>query len=202
MPELPEVETVRRTLAPIVGARIASVRTSGKALRMGNAIPAAALKKLVGARFERLRRLGKYLLLDVEGPRGILVHLGMSGRLRVFGAGEAEVPHTHLVLGLEGKGRGAWRRELRYSDPRRFGQISTYQRADERSHPALAVLGPDPLDGEVDGAKLLYDSAKRRNVTLKALVLDQGVIAGMRSEERRVGKECRRLCRSRWSPYH
>lgn len=173
MPELPEVETVRRTLAPIVGARIASVSTSGKPLRMGSAIPAAALRKLVGQRFERLRRIGKYLLLDVDGPSGILVHLGMSGRLRVSAAGEPESPHTHLVLGLDKK------RELRYSDPRRFGQISTYLRADERSHPALAVLGPDPLDASVDGARLLHESARRRNVTLKALVLDQGVIAGM-----------------------
>lgn len=177
MPELPEVETVRRTLEPIVGARIASVSTSGKKLRMGSAIPAPALKKLVGARIEQLRRLGKYLLIDVEGPSGILVHLGMSGRLRVFGAADAEVPHTHLVLGLDGRrGKG---RELRYSDPRRFGQISTYLRADEKRHPALSVLGPDPLDAQVDGARLLHESARRRNVTLKALVLDQGVIAGM-----------------------
>jgi formamidopyrimidine-DNA glycosylase len=173
MPELPEVETVRRTLAPIVGAKLGSVSTSGLLLRMGNEIPEAALRKLVGQRIEALRRIGKYLLLDVTGPTGILVHLGMTGRLRIFPAAEPPPPHTHLVLGLDRK------RELRYSDARRFGQISTYQRADERSHPALKVLGPDPLDASVDGAKLLHDSARRRNVTLKALVLDQGVIAGM-----------------------
>jgi len=173
MPELPEVETVRRTLAPIVGAKLASVRTSGLLLRMGSEIPEPALRALVGERIEALRRIGKYLLLDVSGPTGILVHLGMTGWLRIFPAAEPQPAHTHLVLGLDRK------RELRYSDARRFGQISTYQRADERSHPALKVLGPDPLDASVDGAKLLYDNARRRNVTLKALVLDQGVIAGM-----------------------
>lgn len=173
MPELPEVETVRRTLEPIIGAKIGEVSTSGLPLRMGSAIPQAALRKMTGQKIEALRRIGKYLLLDVSGASGILVHLGMSGRLRVFGASEANPPHTHLVLGLDKK------RELRYSDPRRFGQISTYLRADEKQHPALKVLGPDPLDARVDGAKLLYESAKRRNVTLKALVLDQGVIAGM-----------------------
>lgn len=173
MPELPEVETVRRTLAPIVGAKIGSLRTSGFPLRMNQKIPAAAIERLVGQRIEALRRIGKYLLLDVSGPTGILVHLGMTGRLRIFSASEEDPAHTHLVLGLDRK------RELRYSDARRFGQISTFSRADEKSHPALKVLGPDPLDETVDGAKLLYESAKRRNVTLKALVLDQGVIAGM-----------------------
>jgi formamidopyrimidine-DNA glycosylase len=173
MPELPEVETVRRTLEPILGAKIGEVKTSGMPLRMGSAIPQVALRKMTGQKIEALRRIGKYLLLDVSGASGILVHLGMTGRLRVFSPSEDHPPHTHLVLGLDKK------RELRYSDPRRFGQISTYLRADEKSHPALKVLGPDPLDASVDGAKLLYESAKRRNVTLKALVLDQGVIAGM-----------------------
>lgn len=173
MPELPEVETVRRTLAPIVGAKLASVRTSGLLLRMGNEIPEEALRKLVGQRIEALRRIGKYLLLDVTGPTGILVHLGMTGWLRIYPTNEEEPAHTHLVIGLDRK------RELRYSDARRFGQISTFARSDERSHPALKVLGPDPLDETVDGAKILHDSARRRNVTLKALVLDQGVIAGM-----------------------
>ncbi len=173
MPELPEVETVRRSLAPILGAKIASVRTSGMPLRMGSAIPQDELSQLIGKRIESLRRLGKYLLIDVAGPTGILVHLGMSGRLRVFAADEAAPPHTHLVLGLDKK------RELRYSDPRRFGQVSTFQRADEKSHPALKVLGPDPLDDTLDGARLLLENARDRNVTLKALMLDQGVIAGM-----------------------
>jgi formamidopyrimidine-DNA glycosylase len=177
MPELPEVETVRRTLAPIIGAKISSVTSSGFALRLGEEIPVPALRLLIGQRIERLRRIGKYLLLEVTGAKGILVHLGMSGRLRVFRASDPVPPHTHLVLGLEGP--GARSRELRYSDARRFGQVSMYDKGDERSHAALAGLGPDPLEAGLDGAKVLLTSARRRRVTLKALVLDQGVIAGM-----------------------
>ncbi|HRC55005.1 MAG TPA: bifunctional DNA-formamidopyrimidine glycosylase/DNA-(apurinic or apyrimidinic site) lyase [Kofleriaceae bacterium] len=173
MPELPEVETVRRTLAPILGARLTSVSASGLPLRLGAKVPVAGLRKLVGCKVVALRRLGKYLLLDVEGDKGILVHLGMSGRLRVFDAGEATALHTHLRLGLEAG------RELRYSDPRRFGQISLYQRGREREHPALAVLGPDPLDESLDGAALLLAQARRRKTPLKAFVLDQRVLAGM-----------------------
>jgi formamidopyrimidine-DNA glycosylase len=173
MPELPEVETVRRTLAPVIGARIASFTSSGLALRLGNQIPIEELRRMIGRSVEAIRRIGKYLLLDLSGPDGILVHLGMSGRLRLFGRGEPLPPHTHLVVGFEDS------RELRYTDPRRFGQISIFARAQELLHPALAELGPDPLDPGVDGAQLLWESARRRRVTLKALVLDQTVIAGM-----------------------
>jgi formamidopyrimidine-DNA glycosylase len=173
MPELPEVETVRRTLLPVLGSQLASVASSGLALRLGQAIPVAELRAMIGQRVEAIRRVGKYLLLDVSGTRGILVHLGMSGRLRVFDADAEAAPHTHLVLGLDAE------RELRFSDPRRFGQISIYARDDERGHPALAALGPDPLDDGVDGAALLWRSARARNVTLKALLLDQHVIAGL-----------------------
>ncbi len=173
MPELPEVETVRRTLLPVVGAELCSVHSSGKPLRLGERIPVAGLRALVGAKLEALRRTGKYLLLDVEGPRGVLVHLGMSGRLRVFRAGEALAPHTHLRLGLSAG------RELRYSDPRRFGQVSLYWRGREREHPALAKLGPDPLDETLDGAGLLLAKARERRSSLKAFVLDQHVLAGM-----------------------
>lgn len=172
MPELPEVETVRRTLEPFVGARLGAVWTSGKQLRLGAKIPLAGLRALAGARLMAVRRVGKYLLLDTDGERGVLVHLGMSGRLRVLPASAEVAPHTHLRLGLEGA------RELRYSDPRRFGQISLYQRGRERLHPALAVLGPDPLVDTVDAEHLLRQ-AKRRKTPLKSFVLDQRVLAGM-----------------------
>ncbi len=172
MPELPEVETVRRTLEPFLGARLGQVWSSGKRLRLGTKIPLAGLRSLAGTRLSAARRVGKYLLLDTDGERGVLVHLGMSGRLRVLPAAAALAPHTHLRLELEGE------RELRYSDPRRFGQISIYQRGREREHPALAVLGPDPLVDTVDAEHLLRQ-AKRRKTPLKSFVLDQRVLAGM-----------------------
>lgn len=173
MPELPEVETVRRTLAPAVGGKIRELRTSGKSLRLGRPMPIAALRQaLVGKRITGVRRIGKYLIVDATGGGSLLVHLGMSGRFRLIAAGQPEAPHTHLVVALD---RG---RELRFSDPRRFGQIDLVERAIERQHPSLAVLGPDPLVEGITGA-WLHQQARGRSVNLKSFLLDQSVIAGV-----------------------
>jgi formamidopyrimidine-DNA glycosylase len=171
MPELPEVETVRRTLAPAVGGRISSVWTSGMGLHMARKPPRAKLRKLVGAQITAVRRHGKYLLLDTDHATSILVHLGMTGRLRIHGKADPRATHTHVVLGLD-------HRELRFVDARRFGQVDVVARGQERAHPALAVLGPDALDEAIDVAALLA-TAKDKRTTLKAFVLDQGVIAGV-----------------------
>lgn len=172
MPELPEVETVRRTLAPAIGARIAAVWDSGLPLHMKRRPPRKKLRALVGARITAVRRHGKYLLLDTDRPESLLVHLGMTGRLCIHARREPRAAHTHLVLGL-----GA--RELRFSDPRRFGQLDVFLREEERAHPALAVLGPDALVHGVDPAALLAVARKRRRTTLKAFLLDQSVLAGV-----------------------
>lgn len=173
MPELPEVETVRRTIAPAVGARIVSVSHSGKPLRLGRPMPFAAIAKaLTGRRITGVRRHGKYLLVDVEGDHALIVHLGMSGRFRLFGK-HAPVPaHTHLTLVLDDG------REIRFTDPRRFGQIDLVRRGAEREHPSLAVLGRDPLEEGITGA-WLHEQARRRTVSLKSFLLDQSVIAGV-----------------------
>jgi formamidopyrimidine-DNA glycosylase len=107
MPELPEVETVRRTLAPAVGGTISSVWTSGMGLHMARKPPHARLRKLVGARITAVRRHGKYLLLDTDRADSILVHLGMTGRLRIHGDADPRATHTHVVLGLEWRSRSA-----------------------------------------------------------------------------------------------
>ncbi len=172
MPELPEVETVRRTLAPAIGARIATVWDSAKPLHMQRKPPRAKLRALVGAQILGVRRHGKYLLVDTDRPQSLLVHLGMTGRFCIHGATEARGTHTHLVLGLGGD------RELRFTDARRFGQLDVVERAREREHPALAVLGPDALTDGVDPAALVA-LARRRKTTLKAFVLDQSVLAGV-----------------------
>jgi len=171
MPELPEVETVRRTLTPAVGGRISSVWTSGLGLHMARKPPRAQLRKLVGAQIIAVRRHGKYLLLDTDHAAAILVHLGMTGQLRIHGAADPRAAHTHVVFGLD-------RRELRFVDARRFGQVDVVVRGKEREHPALAVLGPDALDEAIDVAALLA-TARDRRTTLKAFVLDQSVIAGV-----------------------
>lgn len=171
MPELPEVETVRRTLAPAVGGRISSVWTSGMGLHMARKPSRAKLQTLVGARITAVRRHGKYLLIDTNRKASLLVHLGMTGRLRIHDKKDPPAKHTHVVLGL-GK------RELRFSDARRFGQVDVVVRGEERAHAGLGALGPDALDVTIDVAALLV-LAKAKRTTVKAFVLDQSVIAGV-----------------------
>lgn len=171
MPELPEVETVRRTLMPAIGARIAAVWDSGKGLHMKRKPPRKRLAQLVGATITAVRRHGKYLLVDTDHPESLLVHLGMTGRFMIVAKTTPRPAHTHLVLDLG-------TRELRFTDARRFGQLDVFTREHEREHPGLAVLGPDALVDGVD-ADTLVTLAKKRRTTLKAFVLDQSVIAGV-----------------------
>jgi formamidopyrimidine-DNA glycosylase len=173
VPELPEVETVRRTLEPAIGARILRIAHSGKPLRLGRPIPLAAIRRaLRGRRIVGLRRHGKYLLVDVEGDAALIVHLGMSGRFRLVGPRAPQAPHTHLRLVLDDG------RELRFVDPRRFGQIDLVRRGQEHAHPSLAVLGRDPLVEGLPGG-WLHAAAPPRDVPLKTFLLDQSVIAGV-----------------------
>lgn len=179
MPELPEVETVRRTLAPAVGARVMEVWTSGLPLRLNHPVPAAALREAtVGRTIEAVRRWGKYLLIDLaRGPMSILVHLGMSGRLRLMDASTPRPAHTHVAFEL-GSARGRVDRELRYSDPRRFGMVDVVVRGQERAHPALAVLGMDPLESTLTG-EMLYQASRGVRRSIKLFLLDQAVVAGV-----------------------
>ncbi|HEY5951728.1 MAG TPA: bifunctional DNA-formamidopyrimidine glycosylase/DNA-(apurinic or apyrimidinic site) lyase, partial [Kofleriaceae bacterium] len=184
MPELPEVETVRRTLAPAVGAKIATVWDSGKGLHMRRKPPRKQLQQLVGATLTAMRRHGKYLLLDTDTPYTLLIHLGMTGRVLITPAGAPRPKHTHLVVSLAGPSKSAplhdrlGDRELRFIDARRFGQIDVVERAREREHAGLAILGPDPLVHGIDVAAFAA-AAKRKKTTLKAFVLDQSVLAGV-----------------------
>ena len=98
MPELPEVETVRRSLAPVVGAKIAGVWDSGKGLHMQRKPPRAKLRKLVGATITEVRRHGKYLLVDTDTPLTLLVHLGMTGRVLIQQKAAPRPNHTLLFM--------------------------------------------------------------------------------------------------------
>src|SRR6185436_14248122 len=106
-----------------------------------------------------------------DRAESIVVHLGMTGRLRIQGAADPRVPHTHVVLGLD-------QGELRFVDARRFGQFDLVRRGAERTHAGLAALGPDALDDGIDVAVMLA-TAREKRTTLKAFVLDQSVIAGV-----------------------
>ncbi len=175
MPELPEVETIVRGLRPrLVGASIVNVWSSGLPLRLARPLDFGALEGICRAgRFVGVRRRAKYILLDVErqgGSRGgVLVHLGMSGRLRLVAASEPREKHTHVVWALPAG------RELRFVDPRRFGNVQPADNIDEL--PELARLGPDPLT-ELDAAGLEASLASSR-APLKAFLLDQSRIAGL-----------------------
>jgi formamidopyrimidine-DNA glycosylase len=178
MPELPEVETVRRTLAPALGATIASVWTSGKGLHMGRKPPRAKLRRLEGKTITALRRIGKYLLVDTDGDDTLMVHLGMSGRFRIVDAVAPRDAHTHVVLPLRrGRARAA-QTELRFTDPRRFGQIDIVTRGAERDHAGLGSLGPDPIT-ETLTAEHLAERARGKTTSAKAFILDQSVVAGV-----------------------
>jgi formamidopyrimidine-DNA glycosylase len=172
MPELPEVETVRQTLAPAIGSKVVAVWDSGKGLHMRRKPPRARLRRLVGARLTGVRRHGKYLLVDFDSGDTLLVHLGMTGRLLIVPEATPRPKHAHLVLWLDDG------RELRFVDARRFGQLDVLARDAEAKHPALAALGPDPLVHGIDVAALLA-RAKKRHAPLKAFVLDQSVLAGV-----------------------
>lgn len=170
MPELPEVETVRRTLAPALGMRISDVFASGQALR-GKAVRRAQLTPLLGEALNAIDRRGKYLMLRC-GARAIIAHLGMSGRLLWSPAGTPRPKHTHAVL-ADGRGH-----ELRFVDPRRFGQFEVVMAQALTAHPSLQSLGVDPIAEGLAGAQLAA-LARTRRTPIKSLLLDQTALAGV-----------------------
>lgn len=169
MPELPEVETVRRSLEPhLVGRRVVTVDARPVRLREGIE-PADWRARVEGRRFETLERRGKYLIAHGERVAA-LFHLGMSGRLVLARPREPRAPHTHLVLGLEGG------LEVRFIDPRRFGVAAVLEPAAVAAHPSLARLGPDPLHGDAEAA---LAAAGRSHSPIRSVLLDQHVLAGL-----------------------
>lgn len=173
MPELPEVETVRRALLPhLQGARLGRVRTFTPSLR--HPLDAEALSRHIRRRAVRdLRRLGKYLVLELTSQRALLLHLGMSGAFRVVPSNEPVGPHERYTIGLGGS------RELRFVDPRRFGVAEPVDLPDVGSWPdELAHLGPDALDASFDGDRF-YEQSRSRSTPTKVLLLDQGLVAGI-----------------------
>jgi len=172
MPELPEVETVRRMLdAHVLGRTVARVRRSGKALRTPFA--AGAARRLFGRRIESTGRHGKYLFVHFDGGLTLLSHLGMSGRW-LFSPGEPgeALPHVHADIHFADGSR------LRFQDPRRFGFLRVVSTAALHEQPELARLGPDPVAARPD-PRDLGERARGRRASVKAFLLDQSQIAGV-----------------------
>ena len=168
MPELPEVETTRRGLAPHVeGRRVTTVVLRRPDLRWP--IPPEIRETLPGQRIDAVRRRAKYLLLDTAGGSALL-HLGMSGSLRVLPADTPVAPHDHVDLALDSG------RVLRFNDPRRFGCL--LWQPPGTVHPLLEGLGPEPLSDAFDG-DLLFALSRGRKAPVKTFLMDQAVVVGV-----------------------
>ncbi|MDP1673183.1 MAG: bifunctional DNA-formamidopyrimidine glycosylase/DNA-(apurinic or apyrimidinic site) lyase [Burkholderiales bacterium] len=174
MPELPEVETTRRGLAPVVENRSiqrAVVRHRGMRLP----VPQGLEQRLEGARIEALTRRGKYLLFNcvpAQGkPGALIVHLGMSGRLWLVDSATAPQKHDHFDLVIDSG------RVIRLRDPRRFGLV-LWQPGDALAHPLLAAMGPEPLTADFDGP-MLYRETRPRSAAIKLVIMDSHVVAGV-----------------------
>ncbi|QNT69582.1 bifunctional DNA-formamidopyrimidine glycosylase/DNA-(apurinic or apyrimidinic site) lyase [Defluviicoccus vanus] len=172
MPELPEVETVRRGLVPaFVGHCLTGVVQRRPDLRFP--LPDDFAGRLRGRRIDAIDRRGKYLLLLLENSWVWIAHLGMSGRFRIFpDAPDGEEAHDHLLFTTDA---GA---TVTFNDPRRFGFMDLVMASEVDRHPMLMRLGPDPLGPLFDAAYLAARLQSRRT-PIKAALLDQGIVAGM-----------------------
>lgn len=168
MPELPEVETTRRGLTPhLEGRTVTGVTLRRPDLRWP--IPAEIRDLLPGQRIAAVRRRAKYLLLDTAAGSALL-HLGMSGSLRVLPAATPVKAHDHVDLALDS------RRVLRFTDPRRFGCL-LWQPPGE-IHELLRELGPEPLSDAFDG-DYLFELSRGRKAPVKTFLMDQRVVVGV-----------------------
>lgn len=171
MPELPEVETVRRGLMPaLLGRRLAEVSVRRQDLRFP--LPGGFAQRLQGRRVEELGRRAKYLLIGLEGNLTLLVHLGMSGRFQVARENGPRCLHDHVCFVTD----EGW--TVRFNDARRFGYMDLVATDQLASHPMLTGLGPEPLGDEFTGAYLAHRLAGR-SMALKAALMDQRTVAGM-----------------------
>jgi formamidopyrimidine-DNA glycosylase len=199
MPELPEVETVRRGLAPVMeGARFVKVEANRPDLR--RPFPKDFIKRLTGKTVTGLGRRAKYLLADLSSGDVLMMHLGMSGSFRVAKDGRAKTPgkfhhprsearaHDHVVFHMSS---GA---QVIFNDPRRFGLMLLVPRAELAEHPLMREVGPEPLGNAFDAAMLTHACADKKT-SLKAALSDQKVVAGLGNIY-----VCEALHRARLSP--
>ncbi|WP_348764589.1 DNA-formamidopyrimidine glycosylase family protein, partial [uncultured Henriciella sp.] len=180
MPELPEVETVRRGLAPVMdGRRILSVELRRPDLRFPFATD--FLERTVGKRIERLSRRAKYLVAQLNTGDALIMHLGMSGRFTITGGGRPgnfhheigpDTKHDHVVFTMEGG------ETVTYNDPRRFGFMEIWPLSQLDVYPRLAGFGPEPLSNEFSHA-WLNEALANKSGPIKSVLLDQRVIAGL-----------------------
>jgi len=179
MPELPEVETVRRGIAPVLeGAVFRNVKVNRPDLRWP--FPERMKERLEGAKVLAVRRRSKYILVELDSHETLLIHLGMSGRILVSGDPMGRFvhdhptaeKHDHVVVDMSNGAR------ITYNDPRRFGAMDLIATDGLAEHPLISVLGPEPLGNEFN-ANDFYIKTSQRNSPIKAVLLDQGVVSGL-----------------------
>ncbi|MGB3281085.1 MAG: bifunctional DNA-formamidopyrimidine glycosylase/DNA-(apurinic or apyrimidinic site) lyase [Pseudorhodobacter sp.] len=179
MPELPEVETVRRGLEPVMtGQTITKAAVNLPDLRWP--FPPRMAERLTGAMVTGLRRRSKYILADLSTGESLLIHLGMSGRILISGAMQADfhhdhpapAKHDHVVLDLENGAR------ITFNDARRFGAMDLLETALGDTHPLLASIGPEPFGNSFHEAYLTA-RLKGRATPIKSALLDQRIVAGL-----------------------
>lgn len=179
MPELPEVETVRRGLAPAMEGRVIA-RAEIRRPDLRWPFPERMAERLEGARISHLGRRSKYLLVTLDRGETLIVHLGMSGRMLLEGAPTADYvhehaapeKHDHVVFHLDNGAR------ITFNDPRRFGAMDLATSDAIDSHWLLAKLGPEPLGNEFDESHLVA-AFRGRNMPVKSALLDQRIVAGL-----------------------
>lgn len=176
MPELPEVETVCRGLAPVLeGRQLQRVIARRPDLRFP--LPDGFGQRLTGQHVKSVTRRAKYILVTTDDGTILIWHLGMSGRVLIYTDTDRDPPpeeqaHDHIILETDGNAT------IRFNDARRFGFMDLVDADALESHPMIERLGPEPLDEAFDAA-VLADRLKGKRTPIKAALLDQGVVAGL-----------------------
>lgn len=170
MPELPEVETTRLGISPhLIGQKIREIIIRRYDLRW----PVSAnLTELEGSTFVSVKRRSKYLLLETNTQDVILIHLGMSGSLRIISPGDDWKKHDHIGITV-GKNL-----QLRYHDPRRFGLVMRIAASEVHTNPRLASLGPEPLKPDFT-ATHLYKALRGKSIPIKVAIMDAKIVVGV-----------------------
>ena len=179
MPELPEVETVRRGLAPVMEGK-SFLRVEQRRADLRFPFPARFTDRLTGAKIQRLGRSAKFLTAELSTNETLVMHLGMSGRFTINGGQTGDFTHNtggdpkhdHVVFHVEG---GV---TVTYNDPRRFGFMELWPTASFAEYPRLKKLGPEPLSNQFNAA-YLGEALKGKQTPIKAALLDQAVVAGL-----------------------
>jgi DNA-(apurinic or apyrimidinic site) lyase (EC 4.2.99.18)/Formamidopyrimidine-DNA glycosylase (EC 3.2.2.23) len=172
MPELPEVETVRRTLEQrVIGKRIAAVEVRWPKMVKKPQDASLFSQLMAGQQIHSVRRRGKYLLFILDDWT-LLSHLRMEGKYGVYQKGDPVEAHTHIIFSFDDG------TELRYRDVRKFGTLHLLRRGEEEAGPPLSELGPEPFSPEFNGVYLLQ-KLKNTSRSIKAALLDQRIVAGL-----------------------